>query len=117
MGDVLNTTARIEGECNTMEEPFLISGELLNRIDIPDNLQTIDHKVIQLRGKENKLRLFGINQKKTNSRVFLGLTRCLINKTRVSLSLTGCSINKTRGLLSLMSSSSAISLLGFNLSI
>lgn len=42
--------------------PFLISGELLNRIELPEDLQAESKGSIQLRGREQETELFTITQ-------------------------------------------------------
>ena len=37
-GDVLNTTARIQGLCNTLGVDFLISGALLKNLQLPPGI-------------------------------------------------------------------------------
>ena len=59
-GDVLNTTSRIEGKCNELKEKLLISEDLLQSI-ILDKHYTVEKKdEIELRGKANKLSLYGV---------------------------------------------------------
>ncbi|MFW5974673.1 MAG: adenylate/guanylate cyclase domain-containing protein [Bacteroidota bacterium] len=60
MGDVLNTTARIEAECNALQERFLISGELQSRLPNNTHFRFEDHGEFALRGKQSKLRLFSV---------------------------------------------------------
>ena len=60
MGDVLNTTARIEGECNIHGIDFIISGDVSNIVKIPLELKINDLGLKKLRGKEEETRLFGI---------------------------------------------------------
>ncbi len=61
MGDVLNTTARIEEACKTYKEKTLISGDLMDMIQLPDNLTAIEVGFVKLRGKENEMKLFSIH--------------------------------------------------------
>ena len=63
-GDVLNTTARIQGQCNALESPMLISDKLRKYL-LPDT-EAWDIKskgVIPLKGKENDLELYSVNVK------------------------------------------------------
>ncbi|MEM0999638.1 MAG: adenylate/guanylate cyclase domain-containing protein [Bacteroidota bacterium] len=62
-GDLLNTTARIQGKCNELESAFLISGQL--REYLADSLEDyhLDRKgFIALRGKATKVELFSVSQ-------------------------------------------------------
>ena len=60
MGDVLNTTARIEAECNALQERFLISGELQSRLPENTHFRFEDQGEFALRGKQSKLRIFSV---------------------------------------------------------
>lgn len=67
-GDVLNTTSRIEGKCNELRQKLLISEDILNHVN-PNNEFTVEKKGnIKLRGKTDKLSLFGINKKAANNK-------------------------------------------------
>ena len=63
-GDVLNTTARIEGKCNDLKQDLLISEDMLHVIRMTDDLLVEEKGVIELKGKANKLRLYGITLSK-----------------------------------------------------
>ncbi|MBI9038333.1 MAG: adenylate/guanylate cyclase domain-containing protein [Bacteroidales bacterium] len=63
MGDVLNTTARIEEACKTYNHDFLISEEILKQISVKNNFRLEEIGGVKLRGKENEMRLFGVNRK------------------------------------------------------
>ena len=59
-GDVLNTTSRIEKKCNELNQPLLISEDMLNYL-YPHKDFIIEEKgQIELKGKAKKLRLYGI---------------------------------------------------------
>lgn len=61
-GDVLNTTSRIEGKCNELNQKLLISEEMFNYLDLEDfNLE--EKGEIELKGKANKLSLYGVKQR------------------------------------------------------
>lgn len=57
-GDVLNTTARIQELCNSLDEELLISGELLSVIPIQTEFQPELKGVYTLRGKQKDLTLY-----------------------------------------------------------
>ncbi len=61
-GDVLNTTSRIEGKCNDLGQKLLLSGELLNYIDLEDEFSVEEKGEIELRGKTDKLSLYGVQR-------------------------------------------------------
>lgn len=62
-GDVLNTTARIQGTCNQLGQEVLISSELMQKLK--DNrafeFQSMGH--IHLRGKSDELEVFTVRRK------------------------------------------------------
>ncbi len=60
-GDVINTAARIQGECNTYNESLLISEELLQKLNLNKyKVQSLGN--IPLKGKEEEVNLFSINK-------------------------------------------------------
>ena len=59
-GDVLNTSSRIQEQCNVLERELLISGALLNQLDIKNEYRIEKIETIKLRGKENFIELFGL---------------------------------------------------------
>lgn len=60
-GDVINTAARIQGQCNLNNSDFLISEELLKHLDDGINVTKIEEKVT-LKGKDNKVVIYSINR-------------------------------------------------------
>ncbi|MCJ8508110.1 adenylate/guanylate cyclase domain-containing protein [Rhizobium lemnae] len=61
-GDVVNTTARIEGLCKTLEEPVLISAELLARLNLPDNVTADSCGAHTVKGHDAPLTVFALRQ-------------------------------------------------------
>ena len=59
-GDVLNTTARIQGECNKNNVDIILSSALLQRMLMNGEYKQIPLGEIQLRGKEERLSLISI---------------------------------------------------------
>ncbi len=59
-GDVLNTAARIQDECNKYGQKFLISEFMLNNIAVPEYLRSEFVAELQLKGKEKKVKIFGL---------------------------------------------------------
>jgi adenylate cyclase len=59
-GDVLNTTARIQDECNKYGQKFLISEYMLNNVELPEYLRSEFVDELQLKGKEKKVKIFGL---------------------------------------------------------
>ena len=62
LGDPVNTTARIEGECNRLKSDFLISETLLKQLKIATNIKTELKGNILLRGKEEEINIYSIKQ-------------------------------------------------------
>lgn len=60
-GDVLNTTARIQGSCNDYNVNILISKETFELIQNSEDYELIPIGSIELRGKERKIDLITIN--------------------------------------------------------
>jgi len=59
-GDVLNTTARIQNECNKYQKDCLVSGVLINRLSGDEfKWERLDRVI--LRGKETEVELFSVN--------------------------------------------------------
>lgn len=62
-GDILNTTARIQSQCNTLNSEFLISGSLYDLITEKGPWRFMNQGAIELKGKSEKLELFAVNEK------------------------------------------------------
>jgi len=61
-GDVLNTTARIQGLCNQLNSPLLISSELSRLLHPSENFQTHSMGSIQVRGKSEPMELISVSR-------------------------------------------------------
>ena len=61
-GDVLNTTSRIEGKCNDLGQKILLSEEVLHYIELDKNFVMEEKGKIELKGKEHKLTVYGVNK-------------------------------------------------------
>ena len=59
-GDVLNTTARIQAECNNNNVNLLLSSDLVERIQLNDEYQRMTLGEIPLKGKKDKVLLYAI---------------------------------------------------------
>ena len=59
-GDVLNTTARIQGLCNFYNTDILISGSLLKKITLNPQFQVKSLGENELKGRDEKIELFTI---------------------------------------------------------
>ena len=59
-GDVLNTTARIQNECNKYKRDCLISGTLMNRLKQMNGFDWERISAVTLRGKETEVELFSV---------------------------------------------------------
>ena len=61
-GDTINTAARIEQYCKDANSPFLISAQLLNRIELPMDWQKEVKAVTRLRGHDHETELMVVTQ-------------------------------------------------------
>ncbi len=59
-GDVLNTTARIQNECNKYQRNCLVSGSLMNRLNQINGFEWERIDAVTLRGKETEVELFSV---------------------------------------------------------
>lgn len=59
-GDVLNTTARIQGKCNELGERLLLSGALAARLDLAADYALHPYEPVELTGKRERLSLVGV---------------------------------------------------------
>jgi len=59
-GDVLNTAARIQSECNKYQRDCLVSGILMNRLKQMNGFQWERMDAVTLRGKETEVELFSV---------------------------------------------------------
>jgi len=59
-GDVLNTTARIQDECNKHNQYFLVSEYILQSVKLPEYLKSEFVGELQLKGKQEKVKIFGL---------------------------------------------------------
>lgn len=62
LGDVINTTARIEGECNPLQKPLLISNDLLQKLNLGKEYRSEKIGDIDLRGRMEKIELYAIER-------------------------------------------------------
>ena len=60
IGDVVNTTARIQEDCKRLDKDFLISENLLDKTDMLGNIQSTFVEETTPRGKENPIRLYSL---------------------------------------------------------
>ena len=59
-GDVLNTTARIQDECNKYDQCFLLSEYMLQNVELPEYLRSEFVGELQLKGKQEKVKIYGL---------------------------------------------------------
>lgn len=59
-GDVLNTSARIQEQCNKVNRELLISGTLLNQLNIQKEYRAEKMDIVKLRGKESSIELYSM---------------------------------------------------------
>jgi adenylate cyclase len=65
LGDVLNTTSRIQSECNQLGEELLASGQVTGLLAGQEGFIARPLGEIGLRGKEEKVLLFGLKEAKS----------------------------------------------------
>jgi adenylate cyclase len=65
-GDVLNTTSRIQNECNKYKRDCLISGLLVSRLVLGHNFELERLGFVSLRGKEREVELFSVSKTDTD---------------------------------------------------
>lgn len=61
-GDVLNTTARIQGLCNQYQVDLLTSDELINTLNLEKGFEKNSLGEVELRGRNEKITLFTIEK-------------------------------------------------------
>jgi len=61
-GDVLNTASRIQNLCNRFEKKLLMSESIIARLPEKDRTKTSFVAEAELKGKENRTRLFTIDR-------------------------------------------------------
>jgi len=61
-GDVINTTSRIQEECNSYNESLLISESLLNMLSSKAKYKYDSLGNIKLKGKEQEVNLYSVNK-------------------------------------------------------
>jgi len=59
-GDVLNTTARIQGECNKFGQSLLVSEEIINNISFGQHFNSKLMDSPLLKGKKKKVNIYGV---------------------------------------------------------
>ena len=62
-GDVLNTAARIQAQCNTLGKTFLVTEDILSRTELPEEFISESLGKFILRGKAQETELFNIQRK------------------------------------------------------
>jgi len=67
-GDTVNTAARIQGQCTALDEPFLVSGQLVARLSLPDGLHAMPRADVRLKGHEHTTALFRIDHSDAEAR-------------------------------------------------
>jgi adenylate cyclase len=66
-GDVLNTTSRIQDECNRFQRDCLVSGNLMRRLKETNGFQWEKIGTVTFRGKETEVELFSVMQPSEHS--------------------------------------------------
>jgi len=60
-GDVLNTTSRIQSQCNSLNQKLLISDALYNKLPEKNGFDFLSMGKYKLRGKDEEIELFGVS--------------------------------------------------------
>ncbi len=60
VGDVLNTTSRIQEQCKLLNRDFLVSEELIDQFSLPPKFKSEFMKEVELRGKSQTLGLYSL---------------------------------------------------------
>ena len=59
-GEVLNVTARIQGECNRLERRLLVSRQLVDELELPADVTPLSMGLVELRGTEAPIELMAL---------------------------------------------------------
>lgn len=59
-GDVINTTARIQGLCNELQSSLLVSKDLLDALSLNKDYQVDPKGEYELRGRDQKIQLYSV---------------------------------------------------------
>ncbi len=59
-GDVLNTTARVQAECNKYDQCLMITEHMKEKVKIPEYLKIEYIGELQLKGKQEKVKIYGL---------------------------------------------------------
>ncbi|MEK6154673.1 adenylate/guanylate cyclase domain-containing protein [Flavobacteriaceae bacterium 3-367] len=62
-GDVMNTTSRIQGQCELLEQELILSAHLKNRLGLPPIYEPASCGEIKLKGKKEPMELYVIKEK------------------------------------------------------
>lgn len=65
-GDVLNSTARIQASCNELKTDILLSEDMKSHLQLEEDYQIIEKGIHQLRGREQRLKLFSLEKNDNN---------------------------------------------------
>jgi adenylate cyclase len=63
IGDVLNTTARITAYCKDTQQRLLVSGQVMEQMQIPPDLTSEELEPFQPKGKQESLRIYSLRKK------------------------------------------------------
>lgn len=63
VGDVLNTTARITAHCKDTQQRLLVSGQVMEQVQIPPDLTSQELEPFQPKGKQEALRVYSLRKK------------------------------------------------------
>ena len=62
-GDTLNVAARMEGACRELGLRCLVSANVFERIEVPEDLRAVSRGELQLRGKHEVVEVWSIERR------------------------------------------------------
>ncbi|OIQ29785.1 MAG: adenylate/guanylate cyclase domain-containing protein [Bacteroidetes bacterium MedPE-SWsnd-G2] len=62
-GDVINTTARIQALCNSLNASLLLSKYVWDKLEVSNKFEVHDSDIVELRGKKERLEIVSVLQK------------------------------------------------------
>lgn len=65
-GDVINTAARIQAQCNVFQQELIVSKDIIDQIDLPADISSSDLGALPLKGKKEKVTLFALESASTS---------------------------------------------------
>lgn len=67
-GDTINTAARIQQACKAYDQPLLLSGDLIRRMELPPDCTATSLGQVKLRGREKEIEIFTVERRANETR-------------------------------------------------